>query len=726
MGPRRRLPRIAGVALGFAVLLFAAGAAAAGERTGEWRDFQIIIWQAETSAGYDALKSIGVSAAALTPDRDHPQRIPPQSLASLLQSHLPWYVENIATDFYSPYHRWFPDHAVNWRFVEVQHRYAQNSADGFALRRVPSLADPRWIAKIEDRLQQTVLAQRAYHPLFYNLADEAGIADLSAYWDFDFSDPSLAAFRVWLKSRYGDVGALNRQWGSRFSRWRDVVPETTRQAIARTDNNYSAWADFKAWMDLSFARAIALGTKAVHDADPAALAGLEGGQVPGWGGYDYSLLATTVDVMEPDDDNLALVHSLNPDLVLLTVAFGSDETQRADTWRAVLDGARGLILWDGKERSVDDDGHLTARGTGLAPLFAELRGGIGAALIASRTQYDPVAILYSQASMRTQWMLDWRSKDEQWSRRDADAENQANGWRTALGNAVRAVTDAQLTPCYVTSAMVERGALRDGKIRLLILPHAIALSRREVDAIRAFADRGGTVLADSVPGLFDEHSRARAKPPLDDIIAPDDRVAAFDGRALAHALRQAHVEPPVRLVSASGAPVAGIELHRFSNGRVTIVALPPRRRGGAALSAPLALELPGEAFVYDMRGERELGRMRRVPVALDPEAPVLLALSPKRLAPPAVTGPAQIRLGASGAVHIAVANGAAADVLHVDVIDPAGQTVAADSDNIVAHGGGASFRLALKSHDEAGPWQLRILDILSGKDVVKEILAVPP
>jgi hypothetical protein len=36
----------------------------------------------------------------------------------------------------------------------------------------------------------------------------------------------------------------------------DVRPETTRQAMRRGDDNFAAWADFKAWMDVAFARAL--------------------------------------------------------------------------------------------------------------------------------------------------------------------------------------------------------------------------------------------------------------------------------------------------------------------------------------------------------------------------------------------------------------------------------------------------------------------------------------
>ena len=60
--------------------------------------------------------------------------------------------------------------------------------------------------------------------------------------------------------------------------------------MQRIDENFSGWSDFKAFMDQSFADALRAGTDAVHAADPTALAAIEGGQIPGWGGYDYSRL----------------------------------------------------------------------------------------------------------------------------------------------------------------------------------------------------------------------------------------------------------------------------------------------------------------------------------------------------------------------------------------------------------------------------------------------------
>ena len=85
----------------------------------------------------------------------------------------------------------------------------------------------------------------------------------------------------------------------------------------------------------------------------SALAAIEGVQIPGWGGYDYSLLVDAVDVMELDD--LPLAHSLNPRLIMLTTSFGGEPRDIHAIWRDLLAGSRGMILWDGEDAIVRDD-----------------------------------------------------------------------------------------------------------------------------------------------------------------------------------------------------------------------------------------------------------------------------------------------------------------------------------------------------------------------------------
>ncbi|MBI3472975.1 MAG: beta-galactosidase, partial [Candidatus Solibacter usitatus] len=225
------------------------------------------MWQPYRPELYPALKSIGINAGQYIG-----RNKPPADF--LFRNDLQWYAENIATDFYAEYHRYRPDRRPNWSFYEAKDLYKKDPTSLEAFKRHPSLSDPAWLKKTQERLIQAARAHSPYRPVFYDLGDESGVADLSAYWDFDFSDHSLAGMRVWLKERYGTLAALNAQWGTAFSSWNLVVPETTDQAMKRGDANFSSWADHKEWMDVAFARALEMGAAAIRSVDPAAYTGI--------------------------------------------------------------------------------------------------------------------------------------------------------------------------------------------------------------------------------------------------------------------------------------------------------------------------------------------------------------------------------------------------------------------------------------------------------------------
>ncbi len=407
------------------------------------------------------------------------------------------------------------------------------------------------------------------------------------------------------------LDALNAEWGTHFVRWEDVRPETTRQAMRRDDDNFAAWADFKAWMDVAFARALRLGTDAVHEADSSALAAIEGVQIPGWGGYDYSLLVDAVDVMEVHD--LPLAHSLNPRLVTLTTSFGSGPRDIHAIWRDLLAGSRGLILWDSEHTIVSDDATTGEQGLAYAEAFAEIRGGIGALLIASEPHVDPVAILYSPASFRTQWMLEQKPKGDAWMFRKSETELESNAARDAMWAYRHAVTHLGLQPAYVSSPvdLPRRG------FRTLILPHAIALSPDDGRAIREFAGCGGTVIADVQPGVFDAHSRRQPRPLLDAGMLKMIPPSALDASSLG-------VTPGVRIE----APNADITSHLWRHGNDMIVGL-QRDFASDAANETLVVTLPRPAEVYDLRKQHALGRTDRVALTLDAVSPALLAVTAK-------------------------------------------------------------------------------------------------
>jgi Beta-galactosidase len=708
-----------------------------------WSDYQIIMWQPQTAPAYRALKAIGITAGLVHGDHSDAATIQVGSeLGPILAADMRFYVENIATDLYSSYHRWWGGRPVNWRFTEAKQRYRENPLDRTVFYRDPSLSNEAFLDKIERRLATHVRLLRRYRPLYYCLGDETGVADLAAFWDFDISPPSLAAMRVWLKGRYGSLAALNREWDSDFSDWDAVEPMLTNTALRREDGNFAAWADFKEWMDVAFARALKAGTDAVHGADPHAVAAIEGGQIPGWGGYDYARLAHAVDAMELYDfgDNVEIVRSFNPREILLLTTSGAGPAVEHRVWDELLRGIRGLILWDERRQFVDGAGRLGPWGRAAAPYFTAIRDGLGGVLIDSTRHTDPIGILYSQESFRIQWLLDRRASGEDWTRRSSGTEYQDNAIRFSTRNFVGAIEHMGLQPRFVSSAALERGGLRDAGYRVLILPHTIALSQAGAAALRGFVGRGGVLIADGEPGRFDGHGRRREQAPLRALfaatdaaegIAPGvgraillsspDSIDSWNGRLLARVLGAAGIAPRYPLTHPDGSPVRDVETYSFDNGGVTILALmrdlpaaggipfsPPNQR------EPVVVTLPQPRAVYDMHAHRELGIMQRIPVGLDRVEPAILALSAAPPAPPTLSVPASAHLGDTVGLTLRLASGAAHDVVRLDVADPEGKPLPRYSGNIVTSRATAETVLPLALNDKPGTWLLRATDPLSG------------
>ncbi len=687
---------------------------------GPWDDYHVIIWQSQTPAGDAALPSVGIDAAMVIWSGTDGGRTLPRALAPLRAAGLGWYYENIATDFYSNYHRYTPGKADDARFRELKERYFKNPSDPSNFIREPGLSDPAWLARIRARMTRAVGAARAagYPPLFYNLADEAGIANNGSFWDFDLAPASIAGMRHWLKGQYGTLAALNREWGTHYESWDAIQPETTSQAVARTDENFAAWSDFKAWMDVAFARAVKTGTDAAHAADPRARTALEGGQIPGWGGYDYSRLPRAVDVMEIYDyaQNVDIAHALAPRTVLLATMFGGGPTVSHRAWDLLLRGERGVILWDPKHGYVGPDGAPGPYAAATGPLFRKLRGGIGALLIGSKRHVDTVAILYSPPSFRTQWMLDVKPTGAAWSRRTVDSEYEDDPVRRARRFYFEGLTRLGITPDFVAPEGLAGGALAKRHVKLLVLPHAIALSDGEAKAIRAFVASGGTVVADVVPGSFDAHGKRRPRPVLADLFAGGKAKllpVTDDQGALAPILAQAGVAPAVPLHGRDGTRPADVAATTFRNGAVTVIGLlRAHPKGVQPADEAMTLALPAGSVVTDLMAGKPLGQRDKLELALGTEEPAIYAVSPRPLARLALTvemsnGGATVRARRDGVV-------AALRPLHVAVTGPDGQAKPVLSGNMKLRGPDATWRIAPGPDAPAGSWLARVTDVLTG------------
>jgi hypothetical protein len=710
-----------------------------------WSDYEVMMWQPHTTSQFAKLRTLGINAGQYNGHILAPPEF-------LLKNNSRWYAESLATDFYAEYHRYRPDRIQQWSWLQAKELLKKDLDSKEAFKRHPSLSDPLWLTTIHDRLVEITRRLSPYRPVFYNLADESGIADLASFWDFDFSDQSLSEMRSWLRERYGTLAALNGQWGTSFASWDLVTPQTTREAMRRTDDNYSSWSDHKEWMDVSYARALKMGADAIHSVDPDAYAAIAGGQMPGWGGYDYYRLTQVLDAIEPYDigSNIEMIRSFKPSMAFVTTAFARGAWEKHRIWFELLHGARGNIIWDEKSEHVAEDGSIGDRGREVEPYYRELRSGIAALLINSVRRTDPVAIHYSQASMRTEWMLAQRPKGDAWIERTSQTERLDSDFLSVRESYCRLLEDLGLQYKFVAYAQVEAGELLRGGYRALILPRSSSLSEAEASEIREFSARGGLVIADGEPGAFDEHSRRRQMGALTALFDASRgakqavrmeaqsyhqlRLVNKEGalHAGAEKLLRAHgIQPPFAVLDASGHSVVGVELHLFQNGGLTIAGLlsnpqqrvdelgPPEFKSNARFEKPVSfrLVLPGEYYVYDLRGAKALGRKRELAVTLDPYEPAIYAFSPSPLPGLRVSAPIRVARGETAHIGLAFDGVTLAEkpVLRVEVLDPSGQVASQYGANAVLSGASGEHAVPFAVSDAPGRWTIQVRDLLSGQ-----------
>jgi hypothetical protein len=538
--------------------------------------------------------------------------------------------------------------------------------------------------------------------------------------------------------------------------------------MQRKDDNFAAWADFKEWMDISYADALKMGTDAIHEVDKDAYVSIGGGQMPGWGGYDYARLTKALTAIEPYDigNNVEIIRSLNPNMPMLTTAFANGNWEKHRVWTELLHGNRGLIVWDDKHEYVGPDGKPGPRGMEASTYYNELRNGIAAQIINSQSLSDPIAIHYSQASMRTEWMLARRPEGDAWVKRGASKERTDNDFMRLRESWCRLIEDEGLQYKFVSYGQLEQGELLNRGYRVFVLPHSSSLSAAEADAIRAFVAGGGVVIADGEPGVFDEHSRRLPSASLADLFGGSHTgpvtVRTFGrGKAIflqtdtlnyhqnrlvnkeaavhqmvGDLLRSSGVRPEFAISDASGRPPVGVEMHVFQNGGVQLISLisnpqmrvnelgPPDFRSNARFEKPVTftLTLPSAMNVYNVRDAKSLGSKHELTVNLNPYEPTIFAVTQAALPKLQMLAPAEVKRGSTADIGLSCpGTTAASHVIHVDVLDPNGKQVPFYSENVIAEHGSAIKRLPFAVSDAAGAWTVRVHDLLSGQTVSETV-----
>jgi hypothetical protein len=502
----------------------------------------------------------------------------------------------------------------------------KRTGDKKFLQRTPSFNDPKFLNTLSDIVRASARNKARYNMDYYFVGDEGSLTSYGDAVDFDWSPQALTEFRAWLKEEYGTLAALNQEWRTNFTEWTQVVPYTTEEA--KKSGNFAPWADHRTFMEITFARAYQTARDAARGGDPDAHIAVSGTQATNaYNGADWSRLDRVIDdFLSYDGGNQWDMHRsfAKPNAMIgFWTGYGSHglAVQNAIWTAAIHNVLHPNIFWMYSFLNPDMSYSASARDMGRA--FNSLRfEGVGKLLMESTRQRDGIALYYSMPSVHAASILGYhqRSSDDE----DEVADKAPLSFPANRDGWVKTIKDLGLQFEFISSEEVAKGGpISNEKYKVLILPLAFALSDQEIQHLEEFASRGGVVVADSSPGVFDQHCAWRTTNAVKDFFGigstePNKRelnltstvVSTADrDRAVVHqvgrgwtiylnktwdqyakqratnfggaAYREwaksifdkAGVRPPVQVLSPDGRPVSQAQVARYQFGNAEIVTI---------------------------------------------------------------------------------------------------------------------------------------------------------
>ena len=338
----------------------------------------------------------------------------------------------------------------------------------------------------------------------YALDDEASWGHFTHPTMWRVTDDANA-YPTWLKEVYGANAAPARAaWVS----YEDIRPHLETWSVR--DFDAGPLMDQWSFNDATWCNLLGDLVEYANSVDPATPCGIVGGQAPNaFGGYDYARLMRKIQYIEAYNlgGSQALIRSFNPDHAVPAVTSMFHQSAADDiwqTWYYLVHGNRGHIGW--VENWFEGEAPKSWQDQ-VGPHYREAGEKIEPLLQGAKWQHDGIALYYSHPSIQLGWILDAQAHGKTWINRDGDHRLGASHLvRQAWENMLR---DSGLQYSYISYLDVIQNGIPP-EYHTLILPACLCLSDAEARAIASFCRAGGTVVADYMPGLWDQHGRGRA------------------------------------------------------------------------------------------------------------------------------------------------------------------------------------------------------------------------
>ena len=579
-------------------------------------------------------------------------------------------------------------------------------------------------------------AFRKYGPVQAYIQDEAELQRYFAADEVDAHPENVAAYRVRMAEKYGTIEEYNRRHKTSHASF-DEVGEALL-ADARATGNFSEFVEWRAFNVDRWCEAIRVmcdGARAecpdvrvscLNTFGPHALSGNDYYKLltKTGAGYSSEYMSMVYFGKNPKLTFDEVYRSFRPDMRVwgYTGYFYTTDRARILPWWTACHRYGGFTWFAATSwgyNLIDLPGYaLTRDGADLAQSLrdSKMLDGLGKVLTCWEWAPRDVAILYSHASMVVSTCLG----KEDGANQVLAGSPYSDHLHSRLG-AQHLVESLLVQHDYVAPEQVEKGAL--GKYRLLLMPRVVAMSDAEVAAVKAFVRAGGKVVADALPGDYDELGVKRAANPFapGEIEVTGANFAADDAAQRAAMLARFE-QAKVRKVLSSPTVVdhLGREAMHYVSGAADVycvIRMPDWAKD--ADEETFVFEKPG--YVYDVRAGRSLGRGDRVTAKVPNADGVCFAVLPSRVEGIDVAAPADVVRGGDLVADFAVrtSEGAAAAetpayVLHVEVVPPSGKVRFHFKRNLMTQGGRAHLVFPLAFNDEPGEWKLRVTEPLTG------------
>lgn len=448
-----------------------------------------------------------------------------------------------------------PLHIRPYEFAEIARKYRE-TGDKKYLIRPASYADPEFLDGARQRMRNAAKELKPFFIPAYVLCDEPSLTSYREDFDFDFHPANIGKFRTSLEAQFGSVQAMNAALGTDFDSFQAIGPPTT--AEAKEAGNWGLWNAWRAHNDTIMAEGYGMYRDALREVDPAARISVSGTQyATPFDGFDWGKLSPYFDAMNgysgAEQERKRLSFYPGPGQMKNAKPAGYGRTGqgvRYQVWNALTDhGCGHVMFWWVSFRNPDLTFCQSAKD--YQKVFAEMTGGIGRQYQLGLRHTSPVAIQYSMNSLRAAWM-----------------KGQFGQFQAKQVGITQDLVAAGFDPVFLSDEQIANGELLKRGIKAVFLPMGLSLGTGEKqggmdmdDALRAFLDKGGLVVATDPPTHDEFLQPAKPKVALwRDVTAYDD---IKDD--LASALGDVDATPWVRVVGADGAvPGLSNTVHKLS------------------------------------------------------------------------------------------------------------------------------------------------------------------